>query len=250
MQRSEFKLLVEAEIDRLFQDARTKDELSFLFAALGFNSGEEDAGWQPIQETHALISDLVGLINSPLHDRAKVRVALFLYCHITEADYIYHCLFNMLLTLDDQQPNLFNFLQKYRKGVPPSFSVKIAEIRALATKLHFEQLNTIFDEIVRTDIRNAFFHSDYILYNGELRLKHRGAAAIPFDEVSGLLGKSLDFFYGFMTLQSKALRSFPKGYKITGRKRPGWGALASVDVLVDDDGLASGFSTSDPLPLW
>jgi hypothetical protein len=225
MERSDFKILLETEIERLFQESRGKDELSFLFAALGFNSGEEDAGWQPIQESQALARDLVGLINSPLHDGAKVRLALFLYCHITEANYIYHCLFNMLLTVDGQQPKVFNFLDKYRHGIAPSFSVKLGEIRALASKLHFADLSKVFDEIVRTDIRNAFFHSDYILFDRELRLKHRGSeyASIPFEDITDLLGKSLDFFYGFLALQMKALRSFPKGYKITGRNRPGWG---------------------------
>jgi len=252
MERAAFKTLLETEIERLFQEARKKDELSFLFAALGFNSGAEDAGWQPIGETQALVADLLGLINGPLHDGAKARLALFLYCHITEANYIYHGLYNMLLTVDGQQPKLFNFLTKYRKGVPPSFSAKITEIRNMADNLDFKDLNVIFDEIVRTDIRNAFFHSDYILFEGELRLKHRGSEikSVPLQEITGLVGKALDFFYGFMNLQAKALRSFPKGYRITGRKRPGWGSLASIDVLVDDDGIASGFSTSDPLPLW
>jgi hypothetical protein len=118
--------------------------------------------------------------------------------------------------------------------------------------LTFNGLSRIFDEIVRTNIRNAFFHSDYILFDRQLRLKHRGSeyACIPFEDVMELLSKALDFFNSFMSLRMKALRSFPKGYRITGRKRPGWGALASVDVIVDDDGVASGFSTSNPLPLW
>ena len=139
-----------------------------------------------------------------------------------------------------------------RKGIPPSFSTKINELRSLADKLTFNGLSRIFDEIVRTNIRNAFFHSDYILFDRQLRLKHRGSeyACIPFEDVMELLSKALDFFNSFMSLRMKALRSFPKGYRITGRKRPGWGALASVDVIVDDDGVASGFSTSNPLPLW
>jgi hypothetical protein len=154
--------------------------------------------------------------------------------------------------VDGQQPKVFNFLDKYRKGVPPSFSTKVTELRSLADKLSFNGLSRIFDEIVRTDIRNAFFHSDYILFDGQLRLKHRGSesASIPFEDITELVGKAVDFSYSFMSLRMKALRSFPKGYRITGRKRPGWGALASVDVIVDDDGVASGFSTSDPLPLW
>jgi hypothetical protein len=116
-----------------------------------------------------------------------MRLALLLYCHITEANVAHS---------DGQQPKVFNFLNKYRKGVPPSFNTKIAELRSLVDKLNFNGLSQIFDEIVRTDIRNAFFHPDYILYDGHLRLKHRGSesASIPFDDVTELLGKAIDFF--------------------------------------------------------
>ena len=110
MQRPEFKRFTETEIERLFQNARAKEELSFLFATLGIDSGEQDAGWQPIQETHALATDLIGLINSPLHDGAKMRLALLLYCHITEANFIYHCLYNMLSQWTASSPRFSIFL--------------------------------------------------------------------------------------------------------------------------------------------
>jgi hypothetical protein len=101
-------------------------------------------------------------------------------------------------------------------------------------------------------IRNAFFHSDYILFGGELRLKHRGSqyARIPQAEVFALVEKTLDLFYTFMSLLQEARQSFPKGYRITGRKTPNGQNLSSVEVLVDESGFAIGFSGSDPLPIW
>src|SRR6202162_3943559 len=113
MTRTKFQELVNTELGRLFQAARARDELAFLFAVLGMDSGMEDAGWQPIGETQAFVQDLLGLINGPLHQHAKARTALLLYCHIIEANFIYHCLYNLLLTLEGRAPpKVFSFLDK------------------------------------------------------------------------------------------------------------------------------------------
>lgn len=252
MDRDEFRKVFQNEMRRLFQEARQRDELSFLFAVLGINSGSEDAGWQPIHETQALVQDLVGLINGPLHDEAKARMALLLYCHITEANFIYHCLYNLLLIVEGQPPKLFSFIDKYKNGVPPSVSAKVSEIKSKAERSGFSDIKNIFDEIIRPDIRNAFFHSDYIIFNGELRLKHRGSqyARIPLTDVFILVEKTMEFFNAFMKLLSEARRSFPKGHRITGRKSPDGRDLSSINVTVDENGIAIGFSTSDPLPIW
>jgi len=99
MNRTDFRETANTELQRLFQAACARDELAFLFAVLGIDSGMEDAGWQPIGEAQAFVQDLLGLINGPLHQHAKVRTALLLYCHIIDANFIYHCLYNLLLTV-------------------------------------------------------------------------------------------------------------------------------------------------------
>lgn len=252
MNRSDFRRLLESEMRALFQRAKGSDELSFLFAILGINSGEEDIGWQPINETHSLLNDLVGLINGPLYDDAKIRIALLLYCHLTEANYLYHCIYNLLLTIEGRPPKVFSFLDKYRNGIPPSVSAKLSELRSKAKQNGFVGIDEIFNEIIRSDIRNAFFHSDYILFDNELRLKHRGSelARVPYADVFALLEKAVDFFNGFMGLLMEARRSFPKGHRIINRKTPDGRNLSSIRVLTDDKGVAVGFEGSDPLPLW
>ena len=90
-------------------------------------------------------------------------------------------------------------------------------------------------------------------FNDELRLKHRASeyAKIPLADVMALLEKTHDFFEGFMKSLFDARCSFPKGYKITGRKSPKGHDLSSVDVIIDEEtGVAIGFSSSDPLPIW
>ncbi len=253
MTLEEFQEHTRKELEALFGKARDCDELSYLFAILGIDSGMEDLGWQPIGETHQLAQDLIGLIHSPLNDYAKTRMALFLYCHITEANFLYHTIYNMLLTIAGRSPNVFNFLDKYKNGVPPSVNAKISEIDTLAAEVGRGGITEIFGEIFKPEIRNAFFHSDYILFNGALRLKHRGSQyqEIPIQDAFILVEKTLYFFNAFFDLLDEGRRSFPVGYRITGRKNSDGMNLSSIDVSVDEEsGVVTGFSSSDPLPLW
>ena len=252
MNRSEFQKLVNSELPRLFQAAREHDELAFLFAVLGVNSEKDDAGWQPIGEAQAVVHDVLALINGPLHQHAKVRLALMLYCHIIETDFPYHCLYNLLLTVEGREPpKTFSFLDKYKSGIPPSVPDRLAAIKAKAIEHKFLGINAIFDQIVRADIRNVFVHSDYVLFGDELRLRHRDQyASIRLAEVMELVQKTVDWFNSFMALLTASRRSFPKGRRITGRKSAGGRDLCSVEVLVDERGFATGFKTSDALPLW
>jgi hypothetical protein len=250
--RESFIKLLQDSLRQLFAQARAADEFAFLFSILGINSGEEDMGWQPIGETQQLVRDMLRLLNSPLYDEASLRLALLLYCHITEADYHYHCIYNLLQTIDGQAPKVFNFLDKHQAGRPPSVPAKLASIRLLAEKHSLKELLSVFDKIIRPDIRNAFFHSDYILFEGKLRLKHRGSqiSEIPFSEITALAGKTVDYFQGTLLALEEARRSFPKGHQIANRRSQDGRNLCPIQVLFDEAGSANGFSATRPGPFW
>jgi hypothetical protein len=252
MDRAKLQELADAELQRLFKAAAERDPLAFLFAVLGISSGAEEAAWQPIGETQTFAQDLLALINGPLTQYAKVRLALALYCRLIDADFIYDCLYNLFLILEGRQsPKTFNFLDKYKNGVAPAVSAKIADIKSKAIEQKFSDINVIFDQIIRPEIRDAFLRSDYILAENELRLKHRAQyARVRLNEVIELVQKTVDWFNAFLRLLAAARRSFPKGHKITGRKSAKGQDLGSVEVLVDERGVATGFKAADSLPLW
>lgn len=239
-------------LERLADAARKMDEFAYLHAILGINSGIEDAGWQPIDESQTFVRELVSLINTPLHVHTKARLALVVYCHITEANFLYHDVFNLLLAADGQPARIFNFTHKTTNGKPPSVNAKLADIKATADRMKHTAITAMFDEIWNPDLRNAVFHSDYILFENELRIKHRVSqiAKIPLAQLFELLQKALHLFDAVLDVRAKGRRSFPKGYRITGRKSPEGHGLASIDVTVDENGCACGFSSSDPLPIW
>lgn len=169
-----------------------------------------------------------------------------------EANFIYHDVVNLLLAADGQPVRVFNFMHKFKNGKPPSVNAKLADIKATADRMGHGEITSVFDEIWKPEIRNAVFHSDYILFENELRIKHRASqiVKIPLEQVFDLLQKTLHLFDAVLDVRTKGLKSFPKGHRITGRKSPKGYNLASIDVTVDDNGWAHGFSTSDPLPVW
>lgn len=252
MDEKSYKQHCGAALERLADAARKRDEFAYLHAILGINSGIEDPGWQPIEESRTFVYELVALINTPLHIHTKARLALVAYCHITEADFLYHDVFNLLLAADGQPVRVFNFTHKVRNGKPPSVNAKLTDIKATADRMEHSDITTMFDEIWQPDVRNAVFHSDYILFENELRIKHRMSqiAKIPLEQVFDFLQKALHLFDAVLDVRAKGLRSFPKGYRITGRKSSQGRNLAAIDVTVDENGYACGFSTSDPLPVW
>jgi hypothetical protein len=252
MDKQAYKHHCDAALERLADAARTKDEFAYLHAILGINGGAEDVGWQPSNESRTFVSELVSLINTPLHIHTKARLALVVYCHITEANFLYHDVFNLLLAADGQPVRVFNFTHKVQNGKPPSVNAKLADIKATADRMGHGAISAMFDEIWKPEMRNAVFHSDYILFEDELRVKHRVTqiAKIPLEQVFDLLQKTLHLFEAVLDVRDKGRRSFPKGHRITGRKSPKGHNLASIDVTVDEHGWAYGFSSSDPLPIW
>lgn len=252
MDENNYKQHCHDALERLADAARKKDEFAYLHAVLGIDSGIEDAGWQPIDESRTFVHELVSLINTPLHVHTKARLALVVYCHITEASFLYHDVFNLLLAADGQPVRVFNFMHKFRNGKPPSVNAKLSDIKATADRMGYAAITVIFDEIWRPDLRNAVFHSDYILFENELRVKHRASqiAKIPLEQIFDLLQKALHLFDAVLDVRATGLRSFPKGHRITRRKSTTGQNLASIDVKVNEDGLAYGFSSSDPLPIW
>lgn len=249
----EFNKTVIKEIESLFLKAKETDELAYIFSLLGLNSGIEDVGWQPINETDKLVQDFGSIANSPLNYHSKIRLLLQMYCQVTETSYIYHIIYNMLLTIDNQEPpRLFNFLDKYRGPVPPSVSVKHQSIKDLASTHNLNGLIGIFDKIYNSDIRNAVSHADYILFNDEFRLKHRGDAIkkIKLDEVYDLVNYAVIFFQTFFQISYKHKKSYKNDYVIENRKGKAGNNLSSIKVIVDKSGLLSGFQTCDPLPIW
>lgn len=237
----------------LFQRAKNQDEFAYVFALLGVNSGIEDVGWQPINETWGITQDILSIANTPLRTHTQVRLLLLLYSQITESNYMYHVLYNMLLCIEKETPpKVFNFLDQYNNGVPPSVKVKVKKICDKAVALNETQLSKGLDSIFDSSLRNAIAHADFILFENKLRLKHKGTEIreMSLNEVVQLINEALEFFQEFFQVLHEHKMSYEDGYTITDRKNKAGQNLGSATLKVDKHYGLVGFSGSDPLPLW
>ena len=252
METEKFRNISEKTINNLFVKAKSTDEFAYVFALLGINSGIEDIGWQPISETQLLIRDIVSIINIPLNQYTSFRLMLLLYCQVTESNYLYHVLYNMLLCIEGEKPpKVFNFLDQFQNGTPPSVKSKVKQICIKADKLEHTEISKTLKIIFNSSLRNAISHADFILFENELRLKHGNEIKkIKLDEVSSLVQNTLIFFDVFFQILRNHRMAYKDGHIISNRKRKSGPRLADVTLQVDKKQGLCGFSSSDPFPLW
>jgi hypothetical protein len=243
-----------------FPDDPVGPDIVRYFASLLRIVGMEDKGWDPYEESRAMLDDINALMQSNMDenkfrdkDLTKWRLGLLFYSHIVEMDAPYEVLANLLRFRlgKGYSPNpFFDFLtndQKKRFGRAGLFpKQKIDIIKQLDAEAKLG-LGAIFDEFYRGDLRNAISHSDFIFTDDGFRCRNgnwTNSFKITFEELDDLITKAKVFVGTFFGLEREARRQ--------------WGSYAGkgipydpyykgiMEVLVDDDGLMNGFKVHWP----
>lgn len=250
-----------AVLNKLFIGAKKKDEFEYVCTLLRIR-GTEGAGWDTLRETEALFLELVGLINAPLLPATRLRLALLLYCHLIEVKEIYRIIENLLRVIEGKRVSITPFWDLYgnKKGItnrrPPSAKKIIDYIKEHALKLGMKDLVDLFDEFFSNSIRNAFFHSDYILYKDELRSKEswfpeeispivvNHSQSIKIDRVVEIINNCILFFQTFMRIYYKHRYSYKKNKVVKARMGPN-DSLIAIELLANKDLGLYGFRTTN-----
>lgn len=210
-----------------------QDRLFELVCTLVRAAGMQDAGWDARLESEAVLDDLQSLANLDLPpdkfmspERTRMRLWLLAYCHLTEMDLPYSLLANLLhLRLGHKyQINPFADLArvvgkktKRPKSMPASPNQKIVRIIQLSKEVSLTGVGDAMHEIHDGIIRNAVYHSDYVIYNGQVRLlKDSRLSArercytpvIEADELEELFCRTFAFYGAFFSLYERSLKSF------------------------------------------
>jgi hypothetical protein len=160
-------------ISELFANAKTSDEFEYCSTLLRIR-GMEDSGWDPLRESDQLANQLMALSNAPLENSLRLRLSLFLYCHLTEMSDVYNITGNMLRVIMGERYVMNPFIAELhaskKSGNYPTS--KAARVREWADTAGLETLGVIFDSILVKEVRNAFYHSDYILTNDSFNIWH------------------------------------------------------------------------------
>jgi hypothetical protein len=243
-----------------FPDDPVGPDIVRYFASLLRIVGMEDKGWDPYEESRAMLDDLNALMQTDLdesrfRDRALTqwRLGLLFYSHIVEMDAPYEVLTNLLRFRlgKGYSPNpFFDFLTNDQKkrirkaGLFPKQKIDIVKQLGTEAKLG---VGAIFDEFYRGDLRNAISHSDFIFTDDGFRCRNgnwTNSFSVTFEELDDLITKAKVFIGTFFGLEREARRH--------------WGSFAGkgipydpsykgiMEVLVDGDGLMNGFKVHWP----
>jgi len=174
---------VRNQLTRLFEKAQATDEFEFCCSLLRVR-GMEGPGWDPLVESDQVLQQILSLTQAPLDQKLRIRLILFLYCHVTEMDDLYAVVGNMLRICMGHRYDLALFTsQSHPNGAAAkSPHSKIERIVEWSKEAKMDQVGEIFQEMFVRQVRNAFFHSDYILHGGNLHIKK--GEGVPIDSVT------------------------------------------------------------------
>jgi hypothetical protein len=166
-------------------------------------------------------------INAPIDPSFRLRLLLFAYCHATEMHDLYHIVGNMLRICGGKRYSLDCFIAANhpsgRRAKYPSH--KASWIKEWADAEGMNELGDMFGELVVNQLRNAFFHSDYTLYQGNFRIVRGDGVPIgntiekelPPSWLIPRLELGINAAFTLLQLVTKALQSYTKNKIVMGR---------------------------------
>lgn len=156
---------------RLFDDAKEKDELEYCCALLRIE-GTKGPGWDTLVESSKLLQQIMNFVCAPIDSDFKVRLILMAYCHTIEMDFIYNIIGNMINISKGERYsiNCFSKFKNNKKCIIYPVD-KIKKILEWTKGTSYEPIGNVFQQIHQREIRNAFDHSDYVIYRDNFHIK-------------------------------------------------------------------------------
>ncbi len=155
----------------LFTAAKNRSEFEFLVAIFRVR-GLSGPGWDPWENTVEVVDRM-----QALHHKAEYEAAahlwLWLYGHVIEASEPYETLASMLTITGGGRWSVKNLPDRARRDgstVPLSPGEKIQKLTDLATQVRLPATVQPLSGLVDRNLRNAIFHSDYSIYDGNVRI--------------------------------------------------------------------------------
>jgi hypothetical protein len=199
-------------------------------------TGMKDTGWDSYIESQELLQDITNLMalelpadrfTSPSNTHA--RLALIAYSHMIEMNAPYEFLANALRLrmgmkysveplahLDKLRDTKVNGV-KMKRLMRASPIAKINEIDTMAQKAGLPEVGAALKGIYNSTIRNAVYHSDYVVHNESLRLlsgshysRKEGANTplITFDELGEVTSEAFAFHSALLALWKRQRKLF------------------------------------------
>lgn len=192
----------------IFDKAKSVCEFEFIFTLLRIR-GMQGPGWDPYETTEEVFKYITKIIDKEKDYRPHRHLSLWLYGHIFEASELYEILANLLWVINGERFIVNNFpdKQKGKYKTPISPSEKIDRLTQLADKVGLKNNVSFLKSIFNRELRNSIFHSDYSLFNGELRLIKERKIFKNLDFVE-IVNKGFAYYMSFSNILRHNIQSY------------------------------------------
>jgi hypothetical protein len=189
-------------LDVLFRRAKETCEFEFILTLLRFR-GIEDPGWDTYENTQRVFRCISKLSKRYSDCETKRHIYLWLYGHIIEASEPYEILANLINVIAGKRYSAENFPHKVRGKytIPQSPAEKIDALNQMVGAARIEGFKLPIEEFYDRDLRNAIFHSDYSLINGEVRIR-KPLKSYSNEEINEIINKGLAYYEAFQGILS------------------------------------------------
>ena len=232
-------------MEKLFLTAKEKDEFEFCCTLLRVQ-GMRSAGWDSLFESHKLITDMLSFLETPLEGKFKLRLLLLIYCHITEMNDFYSITANLLRVLKGERYSINPFLYllyEDRQTVTSPIG-KVDRIKFLSQNTEMEEIGNIYDYMLIRQVRNAFFHSNFVLYNNEFRITQGEGvniegviqSSIPLEWLMPRIEFAVNLYLKLFSLIDEHIHSYNQDKRVSGR----FGAMGqnvAITLKANENGL-------------
>ncbi len=204
-------------LEPIFLKARDKDEFEFCCSLMRIR-GCEVAGRDPLLESNELINQLLSLIHAPVDGKLRIRLLLFLYCHVTEIDDLYNVVGNLMRVCLGERCSLSPFIGELHSSSKPANSPysKVRRLSEWSDEVDAPDIGNMLTYMLVKQVRNAFFHSDYIIHDNQFNIKCGEGVlvdnvitqAISLDWLMPRLELGINFSLATIGLIHKYMRSY------------------------------------------
>jgi hypothetical protein len=225
--------VIEAYVNRcsaawqeLFSAAKEKEEMQFAMALNPEFRGEQDAGWSTAEEASLALEQYLELLSKLEATPIKIRLALSLYSHLSEASGFYEVPKNMMRIASDEEYNLWPFRHLVARHaasgaiIAPNANKVMKDLLGHAEELGLQRLKALILETFDPDLRNGYAHADYIIWEDGIRLRKRNGghpSVVSFEEFTIKLNKAIAFFQTLKNNMMESVRSYATPKRFMGR---------------------------------
>jgi hypothetical protein len=180
--------------------------------------GCEDAGWNPLIENSELINQLLSLIQESDDSKLRIRLQLFLYCHVTEIKDLYNVIGNLMRVCLGHRFCMSPFEGELHSSGKPANSShsKVKRLSEWSSEVDAPDIGNMLTYMLVRPVRNAFFHSDYVIHDNQFHIKYGDGVlvdnvitrVVPFDWLIPRMELGINFSLATIGLIQKYMRSY------------------------------------------